>query len=88
MNYKLDRQVAIIEEQETVINIQYHEKEVVVWSNRRVVMQKMLDRGYVPSDVEYEGDEIWGMSFRLPMEELTNFVKMNIFGYRPSKDTE
>ena len=75
-----------IEEQETFINIDYFEKKVVVYSNRATVMNKMVGAGYKPT-TEFKDDSgaVCACEWSLPIEQLGKFVKMNLFGYRPSK---
>ena len=74
-----------IEEQETFISIDYFEKQVVVYSNRATVMNKMVGAGYKPTTEFHEDGVVCACEWRLPIEELGRFVKMNMFGYRPSK---
>lgn len=78
------RQVALPEEQEVNINILYNEcnglePELVIYTNIATIMRRILKRGYAPAEIDREEGLIWSMTWRLPIEEVSNFMRTGIF---------
>ena len=78
------RQVALPEEQEVNINILYNEcnglePELVIYTNIATIMRRILKRGYAPAEIDREEGSLWSMTWRLPIEEVSNFMRTGIF---------
>lgn len=75
------------EEREVVINIQYGDyggwkPEVWIYTNNSTIMRRILRKGHMPTKVDFlqaRPDMPWSMDFRLPIDTLGDFVKLNIF---------
>ena len=75
------KQVLGREDQETNINIDYFGKEIVIYTSKASVMNRMLKKGYKPAEVSrYEG-EICGMTFRFSNNMLSKFLRRDIFHF-------
>ena len=78
-------QVALPEENEVTINIDYYGGEIWVYSNVATVMRRMLKAGHIPVDIQYvpyvENDKrvVFSMDFRLPISQLGSFVRTGLF---------
>ena len=78
------RQLAMREEQEVNINILYGEcndlpPELVIYTNVATIMRRIIRKGYDPTEIDLDNGEPWSMTWRLPVEELSNFVRTGIF---------
>ena len=75
-------QVDILEEQETFVSIDYLQKEVVVYSNRATVMNRMTNLGYEPTREFKELDgTVGGAEWVFPTSMIGKFLRTGIFGY-------
>ena len=77
----MDKQIVSLEEQETIITIEYETKQLSIYTNRYVVARRIMAKGYTPVK-EYKCSEgVHAVEFRVPTSEISKFLKSNIFGY-------
>lgn len=79
-------QVATIEEQETIVRIDYEGKEVVVYSCRATVINRMDKLGYEPVEIhEYRG-KVYSKTYKFPISMIGKFLRTSIFQYSVKED--
>lgn len=76
MEQKID-----IEEQETMISIDYAMKEIVIYSTRASVVNRMIRQGYEPTKTFYLDNEPCGAEWRYPTSMIGKFVRTGLFSY-------
>lgn len=75
------QQVIEPECQETLINIDYFDKSIKIFTTRATIMKRMLRKGYRPSKVETIQDRICSMTFEFDSKDIGNFLRTSIFKY-------
>ena len=81
------KQLAIPEEQETLILLDYFDKTFTVYSTRATVLNRMARMGFeCEEEATYDG-EIFSRTYRFQFSDLGKFVRLNIFGVSSKKDT-
>lgn len=84
MDYKKISQVAIPEEQETFIHIDYASKTIRVYTSKATVMRRMLKAGYTPDKYNYLrsfGDSPVDMTWTFPSSDLGKFLRTKLFKF-------
>lgn len=74
-------QIAPREEQETQVMIDYEARQIVVYSNRATVCNRIMRLGYEPDVVEKENGSPYAMTWRLPTSEIGKFMRTGIFKF-------
>lgn len=70
--------MALQEEQEANINIDYFEGVVRVYTNRAMVINKINDRGFEPT-YEYVKGEVFGATYTVPMKDISKILSSAVF---------
>lgn len=80
------KQLAIPEEQETHLIIDYYDRKLKIYSTKANIMNRIERMGYEhTTQATYDG-EIFSRSYELPFSELGKFLRLNIFGVNSKKD--
>jgi hypothetical protein len=74
-------QIAPREEQETHVHIDYEERQIIIYSNRATVCNRICRLGHEPDILEYENGEVYAMTWRLPTSEVGKFMRTGIFKF-------
>lgn len=73
------RQVIEPESTETVMNYTYIDKEFRVYSNKMVVVRRILRKGFIPEDIYMLDGKVEGMTFLIPKNRMRELIRVGIF---------
>ena len=59
----------IPEEQETIININYYDKELHIYSSRKAVIQRLNTKLGKPTNIDYINKALTGASWNIPFAD-------------------
>lgn len=75
------KQVALFEETETIILLDYFERKIKIYSNKATVMNRLERLGYKPTGEDKVDGEICSRSYEFEADELGNFLRAGIFKF-------
>ena len=75
------KQIAPLDEQETIINIDYEDRKLIIYTTKASVMNRMEKKGYEPVRVDKVDGEIIGVSYEFTTKDIGKFLRTGIFGY-------
>ena len=73
------KQLAIPEDCETIVRIDYIAKKIIVYSNKATIINRMDALGYKAKDIQYLDKKMYSKSYELPMSKITEILKGTIF---------
>jgi len=73
------KQVVPIEEQETIINLDYEEKTIYVYTSKASVINRLERGGYVHYAENYLDGEICSRSYKIPFKNGSKIVTGKYF---------
>lgn len=76
MDYK---QLALPEERETHINIDYMDKKIIVYTNAATVMRRFIRKGYRPTKEEKVDGEVYALIFEFNFKDKKLPIAKGIF---------
>jgi hypothetical protein len=59
----------IPEEQETVINIDYYERELIIYSSRKSVIQRLYDKLGEPTETDFVKNALTGATWKIKFRD-------------------
>lgn len=76
------KQVAPIEETETLISIDYEDKKMYLYTTKCTIMNRLSKMGYKPSKEikDHEGN-IHGCEYVFPTKDIGKFLRTSIFKF-------
>lgn len=80
-NITIVKQVMDSESTETNINIDYQDKIIRIYSSKATVINRILRKWYKPYKIDKLHGEICSMTFNVPTNEITKFLRGDIFRY-------
>lgn len=75
------KQVAKPDETETIVAIDYLDKEFKIWTNRATVMNRLVKLGYKPTGTGTIDGEVYNLEFTFPTKMIGQFMRTGIFKY-------
>jgi len=75
------KQIAEIEDTETSIVIDYEKKQLIIYTNRATVMNRLQRAGYKPVIEDKVDGEICSRTYVFPTKNIGNFMRTGIFKY-------
>lgn len=78
---KVLRQVALPEESETLILLDYSEHKIKIYSNKATIMRRMEKAGHPYIKQDIVDGEIYSRSYEFPSKELSKFLRTSLFKY-------
>jgi alpha-mannosidase len=78
---KVLRQVALPEESETLILLDYFERKLKIYTSKAAVMRRMEKAGHPYIKQDIVDGEIYSRSYEFPSKELSKFLRTSLFKY-------
>jgi hypothetical protein len=75
------KQVALLEDTETQIVIDYEMKKLRIYTNRATVMNRLERLGYGPVKEEKVDGEVFSRSYVFETKDIGNFLRTSIFKF-------
>lgn len=72
-------QVALPEETETYINIDYFTKMISIDTCKATVMNRMARKGFVHTNQETMGGQVFNRRYEIPFSEMSKVVNAGLF---------
>lgn len=72
-------QVALLEETETTINVDYQDKKVYVWTNRATVMNRMARKGFTHSTESTLDGQVCDRAYTFELNEISKVASAGLF---------
>lgn len=75
------KQVALLEDTETHIAIDYQDKKLRLHTNRATVMNRLERAGYKPNKQDTVDGQVYSRSYVFDTSEIGNFLRTSIFKF-------
>lgn len=75
------KQIAEIEDTETHVVIDYGKRQLIIYTNRATVMNRLQRAGYEPVSEDKVDREIYSRTYVFPTKDIGNFMRTGIFKY-------
>lgn len=75
------KQIAEIEDTETHVVIDYEKRQLIIYTNRATVMNRLQRAGYEPVIENKVDGEIYSRTYVFPTKDIGNFMRTGIFKY-------
>ncbi len=79
------KQLAIPEEQETHLLIDYYDRKLKLYTTKATVMNRLARMGYIHKDQATYDGEIFSRSYEFYFADLGKFLRVNIFGVKQER---
>lgn len=75
------KQIAEIEDTETHVVIDYEKRQLIIYTNRATVMNRLQRAGYEHVSEDKVDGEIYSRTYVFPTKDIGNFMRTGIFKY-------
>ena len=78
---KVLRQIALPEETETLILLDYSEHKIKIYSNKATIMRRMEKAGYEHTKQDIVDGEIYSRSYEFDSKDIGKFMRLSLFKF-------
>jgi hypothetical protein len=75
------KQIALPEESETLLLLDYSEHKIKIYSNKATIMRRMEKAGYEHIKQDIVDGEIYSRSYEFDSKDIGKFLRVSLFKY-------